>query len=396
MGLRLKFNLVLLVVFLLGLGVTGYISRELLYKNAREEVLRTAGVMMEAALSMRSYTVGQVRPQWLEGHEGNSRSQRLALAAAKDALAGLKPVGEGVLAVGSTTGGIYESEQHYLRHRGQEGAADRLMLVNHTVGTIADRVGKDLAIAGERHTFATACSSSANAIGYAAARVEAGAPWALAGGVDSLCRLTWAGFHSLKLLSTAACKPFDQARNGLSLGEAAAFLLLEPLAKARARGAHVWGLVTGWGCSADAYHMTAPHPEGIGAIAAIRAALKDAGSTPEQIDYVNAHGTATPANDRAESMALRAVFGAKIPPVSSTKGMTGHSLGAAGALEAAISLLVIQEGFLPGNVGLENVDPELGFSPLGSQTTYGRVNRVLSNSFGFGGNNTALVVERAG
>jgi 3-oxoacyl-(acyl-carrier-protein) synthase len=339
--------------------------------------------------------VAEVRESLLEGHPGNARSQRLALAAAKDALGTLRPSGAGVIAVGSTTGGIFESEQHYLRHRGQPGTADRRLLTNHALGSIADRLGKDLAVEGERHTFATACSSSANAIGYAAAKIEAGAPWALAGGVDSLCRLTWAGFHSLKLLSAAACKPFDRARNGLSLGEAAAFLLLEPMAIARARGAEIFGQVTGWGCSADAYHMTAPHPEGLGAIAAMRAALKDAGCAPEQIDYVNAHGTATPANDKAEALALRAVFGAHVPPTSSTKGVTGHSLGAAGALEAAIGVLAIREGFLPGNVGLEEVDPELGFSPLGAQTTFGSVSRVISNSFGFGGNNTALVLERA-
>ncbi|MBS1152680.1 MAG: hypothetical protein H6Q89_4378 [Myxococcaceae bacterium] len=339
--------------------------------------------------------VGQVDDALLDGKPNYSRSQRLALSAANDALGGYRPAGEGVIAIGSTTGGIYESEQHYLKHRGQEGGADRGLLINHAVGTIADRLCRDLQLGGERHTFATACSSSANSIGYAAARVEAGAPWALAGGVDSLCRLTWAGFHSLKLLSSAACKPFDRTRNGLSLGEAAAFLLLEPIAAARARGATIFGLVSGWGCSADAYHMTAPHPEGVGAIAAIRAALSDAGCEPHQIDYVNAHGTATPANDAAEGHALRAVFGAKVPPVSSTKGVTGHSLGAAGALEAAISLLVIREGFLPGNVGLEEVDPAIGFAPLGPATGAATVSRVLSNSFGFGGNNTALVLERA-
>ncbi len=345
---------------------------------------------------LESRPVGEVRTQWLAGGEGDSRSQRLALAAAIDALGKSQPQGEGLIAVGTTTGGIYESEQHYARHRGTQGVpADRHLLTNHALGTIADRLARNLKLGGERHTFATACSSSANAIGYAAARVEAGAPWALAGGVDSLCRLTWAGFHSLKLLSGAACKPFDRNRNGLSLGEAAAFLLLEPIAAARARGAEIFGMVTGWGCSADAYHMTTPHPEGVGAIAAMRAALADAGCPPEEIDYVNAHGTATPANDKAEGLAVRTVFGAKLPPVSSTKGITGHTLGAAGALEAAIGLLAIREGLLPGTVGMEEVDPLIGFDPLGPKPTFARVSKVISNSFGFGGNNAALVLERA-
>ncbi len=339
--------------------------------------------------------VGEVADALLDGKSNYSRCQRLTLSAAKDALGGHHPTGEGIIAIGSTTGGIYESEQHYLKHRGEEGVADRALLTNHPVGTIADRLCRDLGLGGERHTFATACSSSANSIGYAAARVEAGAPWALAGGVDSLCRLTWAGFHSLKLLSSTACRPFDLHRNGLSLGEAAAFLFLEPIAAARARGATIFGLVSGWGCSADAYHMTAPHPEGLGAIAAMRAALADADCQPGHIDYVNAHGTATPANDKAEGLALRAVFGARVPPVSSTKGVTGHSLGAAGALEAAISLLIIRDGFLPGNVGLSQVDPAIGFEPLGPATAFATVSKVISNSFGFGGNNTALVLERA-
>lgn len=337
--------------------------------------------------------VGEVKDALLGGQPWHSRSQRLARAAADDALGGFVPSGEGILAIGSTTGGILESEQHYLKHRGKAGEADRALLTNHAVGTIADRLARDLKLGGERHTFATACSSSANAIGYAAARVEAGAPWALAGGVDSLCRLTWAGFYSLKLLSAAACKPFDVARNGLSLGEAAAFLLLEPEAAARARGATIFGFVTGWGCSADAYHMTAPHPEGVGAIAAMRAALADAGCGPEEIGYANAHGTATPANDKAEGQALKAVFGAKVPPVSSTKGTTGHTLGAAGALEAAICVLAMREGFLPGTVGMTDVDPATGVEPLRA-TIDAKVTKAISNSFGFGGNNAALVLER--
>lgn len=338
---------------------------------------------------------GQVADALFADATSGGRTHRLALAAAGDAVKGFRPQAPGVIALGTTTGGILETEQHYLAHRGKPGPEDRALLKNHALGTVADRLGSGLALEGERHTFATACSSSANAIGYAAQRVQSGAPWALAGGVDSLCRTTWCGFYSLKLLSPFACRPFDKGRQGLSLGEAAAFLLLEPEAAARARGAQILGLVTGWGCAADAHHMTAPHPEGHGAARAMQEALKDAGLSPADIDYVNAHGTATPANDRAESLALRAVFGERQPKVSSTKGITGHTLGAAGAIEAVISLLAIGEGFLPPNVGLQEQDPECAVNLVEGAAKAAKVRRAISNSFGFGGNNAALVLEGA-
>ena len=336
---------------------------------------------------------GVVEASALEPQARWSRCQRLSLPAARDALGASRPAGEGLIAVGTTTGGIPETEQHYFKHRGQEGAEDAALLRNHGLGTIADRLGAELQLWGERQTFSTACSSSANAIGYAAARVAAGLPWALAGGVDALCKTTWCGFYALKLLSAEACRPFDAGRTGLSLGEAAAWLLLEPEEAARARGATVYGRITGWGCSADAHHMTAPHPEGKGAIAAMQLALQDAGLAADQVDYVNAHGTATPANDKAESHALRTLFGERVPPVSSTKGFTGHTLGAAGAVEAIFCLLAIRHGFLPPNVGCREQDPQASVPLVHPQARQAGVRRALSNSFGFGGNNAALVVE---
>jgi 3-oxoacyl-(acyl-carrier-protein) synthase len=322
------------------------------------------------------------------------RTPGLALVAARQALQDAALEGSGVLAVGTTTGGIPESERHYFQHRGQEGAEDRELLRHHAAGTVADVLASELGLTAERHTFSTACSSSANAIGYGAARVERGAPWALVGGVDALSRLTYAGFHSLKLLSSTACRPFGHGRTGLSLGEGAAFLLLESEERARKRGATILGYVAGWGCTADAYHITAPHPEGHGAIAAMRAALEDAGLTPKDVDYVNAHGTATPANDKAESMALGTVFGGEVPLTSSTKGATGHTLGAAGAIEAAFCVLALQAGFAPASIGLTEPDPELKVRHVPAGGVEGPLKVALSNSFGFGGNNTALVLKR--
>jgi 3-oxoacyl-(acyl-carrier-protein) synthase len=372
-------------VVITGMGVVSSLGRGLdqhsdALINARTG-LKTLTLFTADGIGQRP--VGEVAPEHLWADERLSRSQRLALTAAKDALGGRRPAGEGVLAVGTTTGGIGESEQYYLKK-----STDKELLRHHALGTIADELSRTLALPGERHTFATACSSSANAIGYAAMRVQAGAPWAIAGGVDALCRITYCGFYSLKLVSEAACKPFDRTRNGLSLGEAAAFVLLEPEATA---GSRAIARVTGWGCAADAHHMTAPHPQGAGAIRAMKAALEDAGNPT--VDYVNAHGTATPANDKMESLALESVFSGKSPPTSSTKGATGHTLGAAGAIEAVFSVLAMTNGVLPRTVGLGEPDPELHVTHAdGSRKS---VRCVMSSSFGFGGNNTVLILEAA-
>lgn len=380
-----------------GMGVLSSAGRGLAAhtKALREGKAALGPLTLFEAPGIEPRPAGQIPDAQFADATGGGRTHRLARAAAADALGGFKPSSAGVIALGTTTGGIFETEAHYAKHRGQPGAEDRALLKNHALGTVADRLCRELLLPGERHTFATACSSSANAIGYAAQRVQSGAPWALAGGVDSLCRTTWCGFFSLKLLSPFACRPFDKGRQGLSLGEAAAFLLLEPEAAARARGAQIHGFVTGWGLAADAHHMTAPHPEGLGAARAMQLALRDAGLEPAAIDYVNAHGTATPANDKAESLALKTVFGERPVPVSSTKGITGHTLGAAGAIEAVFSLLAIGESFLPANVGVLEQDPECPVALVTGGSTPGRVRKVISNSFGFGGNNTALVLEGA-
>ncbi len=338
--------------------------------------------------------VGEVEEPWLREVQGH-RSISLALNASRQAIGAADLDLPGVISIGTTTGGIFESEQHYLKFRGGEGSSDRAMLKHHSAGTIADLLAVSLNIAAERYTFSTACSSSANAVGFGASLVQQGAPWALVGGVDSLCRLTYCGFHALKLLSNAPCRPFDSDRQGLSLGEGAAFLLLEKDQRAKDRGAPILGYVGGWGCSSDAYHVTAPDPEGRGAVAAMRAALADAYISPSEVDYVNAHGTATPANDRAEAIALEAVFQGSRPLTSSTKGATGHTLGAAGAIEAVICVLSLSAGYAPATVGLKNLDPQLHIRHVPAGGVSARLSVALSNSFGFGGNNAALVLVRS-
>jgi 3-oxoacyl-[acyl-carrier-protein] synthase-1 len=199
------------------------------------------------------------------------------------------------------------------------------------------------------------------------------------------------GFHSLQLTSAAPCRPFDSARDGISIGEAAAFALLERVPETL-DGNSV--LLYGVGESSDAYHMSAPHPEGLGAKRAIQAALDAASMQPGDIDYINLHGTATPSNDRSESQAITSIFG-PTTPCSSTKGATGHTLGAAGALEAVISALAIQNRLMPGGVHTNRVDPTLTAHYI-RENRRASVNRVLSNSFGFGGTNCSLIFGRAG
>jgi len=211
----------------------------------------------------------------------------------------------------------------------------------------------------------------------------------VAGGTDALCRLTLNGFASLLVIDPLGCRPFDVARAGMSLGEGAAFLVLEAEEEVHARGGRILARMAGSGNSCDAHHATAPDPDGRGAEAAMRGALEDARIAPARIDYVNAHGTGTADNDRAEGRALVRLFGPAPPPVSSTKRVFGHALGAAGAIEAAVCVLALNQGFLPGTPGFGAPDPDCGIVPLREAVDL-RPRAVLSNSFGFGGNNTVL------
>jgi 3-oxoacyl-[acyl-carrier-protein] synthase-1 len=201
--------------------------------------------------------------------------------------------------------------------------------------------------------------------------------------VDTLCSLTLEGFHALQALDRTPCRPFAADRGGISIGEGGAFALVERSGDARV-------LVEGVGETSDAYHISAPHPEGLGALAAMRSALAQTGCAPEDIDHVNAHGTGTRLNDSAEAKAIAALFGAHIPVVS-TKGFTGHTLGAAGAIEFGFAACAVEEGWIPPSVGCDPADPELGIH-LPRGVMHGRFRRVISNSFAFGGNNISLVV----
>ena len=292
--------------------------------------------------------------------------------------------------LGTSTSGLLHTETAY-RHRDAEGALPSDFRYGPTQNTfsVADFVARALRLEGPAWVVSTACSSSAKVFGNAARLIEAGLiDAAMVGGVDSLCLTTLYGFNSLELLSPEICRPWDAARDGLSIGEASAFALLERDANLPPQG---WLL--GVGESNDGYHMSTPHPEGLGAIAAMRAALADAGLQPAEIDYINLHGTATPSNDAAEDAAVGSVFGTATP-CSSTKGATGHTLGAAGGVEAAIALLAMRHGLMPAGLNGRDRDPALAMNYL-SANRNAPLRRVLSNSFGFGGSNASLVLGAA-
>ena len=298
----------------------------------------------------------------------------------------------GVL-IGTSTSGILQTEIAYRHLDPQTGTLpDEFDYRDqHNSFSVAHFVRRFLELEGPAVSICTACSSSAKAFAAAQRMIAADLiDAAVVGGVDSLCLTTLYGFHSLQLTSPEPCRPFDAHRDGLSIGEAAAFALLERVPR-EADDAQV--LLLGAGESSDAYHMSHPHPEGAGALSAMRAALQAAALSPPQIDYINLHGTGTPSNDSAESRAVEALFGPDTP-CSSTKAATGHALGAAGALEAVICALVLHAGVMPAGLNVRELDPRLRINYL-TERRRAPVQRVLSNSFGFGGANCALLFGRA-
>lgn len=296
--------------------------------------------------------------------------------------------------LGTSTAGILETELAYRQRDPLSGAlpAGFNYAGSHNPYSVAAYVRARLGLAGPAVAVSSACSSSAKVFASAWRMLAAGLiDAAVVGGVDSLCLTTLYGFNALELTSKGPCRPFDAARDGISIGEGAAFLLLE-----RASGDAAAGeiRVTGIGESSDAYHMSSPHPEGLGAELAMGQALERAGLQPEQIDYINLHGTATPSNDAAEGKAVARLFGLKVA-ASSIKGMTGHTLGAAGGVEAVVAALAMSHGFIPGSPHTRCPDPALAID-YRIQTEINPpwpVRRVLSNSFGFGGTNCSLILE---
>jgi 3-oxoacyl-[acyl-carrier-protein] synthase II len=339
-------------------------------------------------------------PELTAGSPRRSRADRLALGAALEAIddAGLADAdrAEIALIIGAVGGGMLEAEEWYwARARGEHpapGAALRAILP----GSHAETLGHRLGLGGPRHTVVTACSSGAVALAEAAELIADGVvDVAVAGGVDGMTRLCFMGFNTLKLLDPEPCRPFDKDRRGMSIGEGAGFVVLEAVEGARARGARIYAELAGHGMTTDAFHVTAPEPEGEGMARAMRAALAAAGVTVGAVGYINAHGTATPQNDRIEARAIAQVFGEGRVLVSSTKSMIGHTMAAAGGLEAVATVLTLTQELIPPTATLVTPDPEVTFDCVPRVAREAAVECAISNSFGFGGQNVTLLFRRA-
>src|SRR5882762_3424362 len=339
----------------------------------------------------------RVRPDLLDYDCRNNRLAQLCLE--QDGFAGGVAVerdGAGAgrigLYLGTSTSGLHATELAYRRRDPTTGAlpADYRYAETQNAYSLGEFVRRYLGLTGPGFVVSSACSSSAKVLGNAARMIAAGiCDAAVVGGVDSLCLMTLYGFHSLGLTSTGPCRPYDVDRDGISIGEGGGFALLERADRIEPGAI----LLLGVGESSDAYHMSTPHPEGLGARIAMQQALDSAGLAPSDIDYINLHGTATKSNDASEDKAVFEVFGGQTP-CSSTKGATGHLLGAAGITEAIVSILAIEHGFLPGSANTRSVDPALKSNYL-LENKQAKVSRALSNSFGFGGSNCSLVLGAA-
>jgi 3-oxoacyl-(acyl-carrier-protein) synthase len=337
-------------------------------------------------------------PVRLPGGRGR-RGVRLALLAAGDALADARVVGllpeRIAVVVGGTVGGMNHTEDWVEEQvRGAPAVPGRSVgrgAVRHLpLAESASTIAATFGLGGPSLAVSTACTSGSQAIACAADLLATGvADAVLAGGVDALSRLTYHGFASLMLLSERRCTPFDLRRSGLNLGEGGAFLLLVPAD--RAPGAGAW--LKGWSSTADAHHPTAPHPEGRGAAEAMRRAMAGAGWSAGDVDWIHAHGTGTPLNDAAESAAIRAATGGAPVPVSSTKHVFGHTLGGAGAIAAAVAVIAIREGLVPGNAPVTEPDPACGVALVPPGGRRGPVGNVLVNALGFGGTNVSLALS---
>ena len=329
---------------------------------------------------------------------GWSRTALLGLKAVKEAVAHaeIDPAHARTgLVSASTAGGMDRAEPIYRRFFDDDVADEVAQFVGtHDPGEHTARIAEELGISGFITTISTACSSSANAIMLGARMIRSGKlDVVIAGGSDALSRFTVHGFHSLMILDRKPCMSFDAGRAGLNLGEAAAYVVLESEAHLNARKGRSLARVTGCANTNDAFHVTASSPDGDGAYMAMSQALRAAGLEPGDIGYINVHGTGTLNNDGSEGRALSRLFGDALPPFSSTKTFTGHTLGAAGAVEAVYATLAVQHGLCYANLRFQNAMPEAPLVPVLRTLRDQRLRHVLSNSFGFGGNNTSLIIS---
>ena len=329
-----------------------------------------------------------------------SRTDVIGLAAAAEALADsgldLPRIDPGRIGVvlGAGASGLLDSESYFrtLLAAGPRAARPTKVL-NHPPDQTTDSIAERWGLLGPRSTVTTACSSSATSLGYAADLIRTGLCDAVVtGGADTLARLTHGGFNALRATDPDPCRPFDRERKGMTVGEAAGLLVFEEEEHARRRGARIRARFLGYGVTCDAHHLTQPEPSGEAAARTIRACLVDAGLNPGDVDYVNAHGTATPQNDPAETLALKRALGGRAMeiPVSAIKSMLGHCLCSAGAIEAVATVLTIETGIVPPTIRYEHPDPECDLDVVPNVARQVRVRAALSSSFAFGGNSAVV------
>lgn len=386
-------------------GIVSPLGRGL---GATERALRegrdcVAPVTAFDVATARCKTAGQVTEEWLEDLRGSRAARRLhksslmmmaALRELRAADPGFEPE---EMIIGATGGGMTFGEAFY-RSLGTRPWDRRraAWLANYNPQKAVLDAQEEAGLRIPSAIIANACASGSNAIGRAYELIRSGRRRAvLCGGYDSISELVFRGFDALQAATPERVRPFDAGRTGLVLGEGAALLALEEARHARERGAQILGYVAGYGISTDTHHITQPHPSGIGPRLAMERALASAGCGPESVDYINAHGTATAFNDATEGAAIAQLFGSRVP-VSSTKGMMGHALGGAGAIEAVIALVAIRGGFLPPNIHYATPDPAWALNIVANAARAIAPRRVVSNSFGFGGANAALVIDAAG
>jgi 3-oxoacyl-[acyl-carrier-protein] synthase II len=359
----------------------------------------TADHRTHLAAEVRNLSVADVAPK--AQSDSWSRTDAMAVVAAREALAEAKldPRREEVhVAFGGTTGGMFETEQLLAAmHRDPSRREPHALMLSHPLSATSDRMQTAVGPFSRTRTLCSACSGGANAILLGADWIRSGrSERVMAGGADGLCRLTFAGFNALGAVAPEVCRPFDRRRAGLGLGEGAAFLVLESETSMQRRGVVPLAEIGGWAVGSEAHHITNPEEAGGTAASLMRRALERAGVTLDGLDYVNAHGTGTPLNDAMESRALRQALGGEVArvAVSSCKGQIGHTLGAAGAIEAAITVLAIERGEVPPTGGLEEPDDECQLVHVMGRGRAARVRAAISNSFGFGGTDTVLLFKR--
>jgi 3-oxoacyl-(acyl-carrier-protein) synthase len=393
-------------VFVTGVGVISSIG--LNYKEAASSLLSSRSgigkITMLDTMYKDEIPVAEVKAlnnelkeiAEVSGKDSFSRTSLMGIIAARQALLNaeitdIKEFRTGLISA-TTVGGMDRSEKFYKKYLKDNSRGRLRDIITHHCADSTERIADKLGIKDYVTTISTACSSSANAILVGSRLIENRIlDRVLVGGVDALTLFTINGFNSLMILDRTGCKPFDDERNGLTLGEGAGYLMIESEPTIRSEGKTPLCELTGYGNACDAFHQTASSPEGDGAFLSMQKALIKAGITPKMIDYINAHGTGTKNNDLSEGKAIRRLCNESIPPFSSTKPFTGHTLGAAGAIEAIFCVMAIKNQWIFPNLNFRQQMRDLGFSPVTNFKNNIPVRNVMSNSFGFGGNNTSLI-----